>query len=98
MIRRPKISKHEIIADLIFIFVSMVIGFLIVLTFDTHWSFYPENLGKQLKFIFKSLDPYIIGVLFSGIVGLILFKLIFYAFSEEKEAVEETKNNKKKIG
>ncbi|HLD60346.1 MAG TPA: hypothetical protein VI912_05080 [Candidatus Bilamarchaeaceae archaeon] len=92
MLKRPKINKHEIIADAVFVFVSMVITFSIILIFDTHWSFYPENMGKGIQFIFMSPEPYLIGVPIGGLVGLFLFKLIFYAFSEEEKA---TKKNKK---
>ncbi|MFH2105655.1 MAG: hypothetical protein ABII22_00195 [Candidatus Micrarchaeota archaeon] len=95
MLKRPKISKHELIADLIFLLVSMSVTFIAIFVFDIHWSFYPQNIGKGIQSVFQSPTPYLILMPIGGIVGLFVFKLIFFAFVEEEKAVEETKKGKK---
>ena len=95
MIKRPKISKHEIIADLIFLFVAMVISGTMILIFDYHWSFYPgETVIPPSKHIFKTAEPYYIGIPVGGIVGFLIIKLLYFAFSEEEKAEQETNKNK----
>jgi hypothetical protein len=96
MLKRPKISKHELVADLIFLLVSMFVTFIAIFIFDIHWSFYPQNIGNGIKSIFQSPTPYLIMVPIGGIVGLFVFKLIFFAFVEEEKAVEETNGVRKK--
>ncbi|MFA6530593.1 MAG: hypothetical protein WCT31_02595 [Candidatus Micrarchaeia archaeon] len=92
MIKRPKISKHEIIADLIFIFIGMFVAFTAIFIFDIHWSFYPGNtIFPPNKHIFQTPTPYLIGIPLGGLIGFIVIKLLFYAFMEEEEAVGEAR-------
>ena len=69
LITRPPISKHELIADLLYFVLSAVISFIAVFIFDIHHSFYPGNQIYPPIFIFDSLNPYILGILFGGFVG-----------------------------
>lgn len=90
MIRKTRISQHEIIADIIFILIGMFVTFMAIFIFDIHWSFYPGNtIFPPNKHIFTSPTPYLIGVPLGGLGGLILMKLLYYAFSEENEAEQE---------
>lgn len=99
MIKRPKISKHEIIADLIYILIGMFVAFLAIYIFDIHWSFYPGNtIFPPNKHIFTSPVPYLVGIPLGGLAGLIVIKLLFYAFVEQEEAVEETGKPGLKLG
>jgi len=92
MIKRPKISKHEIIADIIFIIVGMFVAFLAVLIFDYHWSFYPgETIFPPSKHIFKTPTPYYVAIPLGGLIGFLVLKLLFYAFMEEESAIKEMK-------
>jgi len=98
MIKRPKVSKHEIIADIVFILVGMLVTFMAIFIFDIHWSFYPGNtIFPPNKHIFTSPAPYLIGVPLGGLVGLVVLKLLYFAFEEENEAEKEKwKGYKKK--
>ncbi|MBI5051425.1 hypothetical protein HZC08_01570 [Candidatus Micrarchaeota archaeon] len=89
---RPSISKHEIIADLIFLFVAMGGTFLALYAFDIHWSLYPEpgnTIFPPNRHIFKDPWPYYTMVPIGGLIGLFLIKILFYAFREEEEAIKE---------
>ena len=97
MIKRPKISRHELIADLIFLFVSMLISGIAILIFDYHWSFYPgETIFPPSKHIFPTLTPYYIGIPAGAIVGFFIIKLLYFAFSDEEKASEEEKTKEEK--
>lgn len=86
---RPQVSKHEIIADLAFLFVAMSCAFIAIFIFDIHWSFYPGNtIFPPNKHIFKDATPYYFGIPVGGLVGLFLLKILFYAFREEEEAIK----------
>lgn len=95
MIKRPKISKHEIIADLVFFLIAMAISGMAIMIFDYHWSFYPgETILPPSKHIFKTAEPYYIGIPLGGIVGFLIIKLLYFAFSEEEKADEEIRGKK----
>ena len=90
MIKRPRISREEIIADLLYLFVAMAVSGIAIYVFDIHWSFYPgETVFPPSKNIFKDPIAYYFGVPIGGIIGFIILKLIFFAFMEEKKAHEE---------
>jgi hypothetical protein len=92
--KRPKISKHEIIADLVFILIGMLAAFIAIFIFDIHWSFYPGNtIFPPNKHIFTTPTPYLVGVPLGGLAGLVVIKLLYYAFAQQDEAIEETKWN-----
>lgn len=80
-IRKKKISKGEIIADLIFLAIPAIITAIVVFLFDIHHSFY--NWPMELKFIFKTAYPYLIFIPIGAIVGFFLLKLIAFGFKEE---------------
>src|SRR3989338_1357250 len=87
MIKRPRISKEEIIADILYLFVAMLVSAIAIYVFDIHWSFYPgETIFPPSKNIFKDPIVYYIGVPVGGILGFFILKLIFFAFMEEKIA------------
>ena len=87
MLKRPKISKDELIADIVFLFVAMLVSAIAIYIFDIHWSFYPgENIFPPSKRIFQNATSYYIGVPVGGIVGFIILKLVFFAFITEKKA------------
>jgi hypothetical protein len=87
IIRRPPISKHELIADVLYFSLSAFVSFIAVFIFDIHHSFYPGNTIYPPKFIFDSINPYIIGILFGGFLGFFLLKVLFWAFVEEEAAL-----------
>lgn len=90
MIRRPRISKHEIIADVIFMIIGMFAAFIAIYIFDIHWSFYPGNtIFPPNKHIFTTPTPYLIGIPLGGLIGLVVIKLLYFAFAEQDEAIEE---------
>ena len=90
-LKKLRVGKNEIIADIIFLFVAMAVSAIAIFIFDIHWSFYPGNtIFPPNKYIFKSLLPYYFGIPVGGIVGFILLKLVVYAFFKEEEEYLET--------
>lgn len=84
---RPKISKEEIIADLIFIIVGALVSFILIFIFDIHWSFYPgETIFPPSRNVFLSPEPYYYGIPIGAIIGFFILKLVSYAFMEEEIA------------
>ncbi len=93
MIKRPRISKEELIADIVFLFVAMLISGIAIFIFDIHWSFYPGNeIIPPSKRVFTDLTPYYFGVPAGGIVGFVIIKLLAYAFLKEEEEHHEHKD------
>jgi hypothetical protein len=84
-VRKSKVTKDEIIADLIFFSISAVVSFLFIFFFDIHWSFYEAPIFP-LKFVFQSTTPYIIGSLLGGLIGFFLIKLFLFGLKEEEKA------------
>jgi len=82
-IRKSKITKGELVGDAIFLLVSLVVSFLLVLLFDVHHSFY--EYPPKLVFIFKSLGPYILYVPLGAIFIFFIIKLILFGFREEEK-------------
>jgi len=79
-IRRSVITKEEIIADGIFLFISFFVSFMIVFLFDIHHSFYEWPM--TLKFIFKTPHPYLLFVPIGTLIGFFLIKLLLLGFKE----------------
>lgn len=95
-LKKLRISKNEIVADIIFLIVAMCVSGIAIFIFDIHWSFYPGNtIFPPNKYIFKSPLPYYFGIPVGGIVGFILIKLVVYAFIKEEEDYLITKEVKK---
>jgi len=85
---KRKISKEEIIADLVFFAVAVSISLAAIFVFDIHWSLYP---GSQIfsKFIFEDKGIYIYGSLIGGIAGFFVIKFLMFGFIEEGKAIRK---------
>jgi len=81
-IRKSVITREELIADAVFLFISGFISFLVVFLFDIHHSFYewPFNL----KFIFRTPHPYILFTFIGTITGFFIIKLFLFGMKEEE--------------
>lgn len=79
------ITKEELIADIIYLFIAAVVSFIALFIFDVHHSFYDWPIFP-LKFIFQTHEPYYYGVLIGTIVGFFLIKLFLFALYEERVA------------
>jgi hypothetical protein len=89
MIRRPKISKDEIIADSIYFFVGALISFIAIFIFDIHWSFYPnETILPPSRHVFQTATPYYVGIPIGAVVGFFILKVLAFAFMEDEKAHE----------
>lgn len=80
-IRSSRVTKEELVADLIFLFISGFISGLVVFLFDIHQSFYSWPI--KLKFIFTSWQPFILFTLIGTIIIFFLLKLLLFGFKEE---------------
>lgn len=87
---KRKIPKEEIIADLVFFAVAVVVSLIALFIFDIHWSLYP---GSQIfsKFIFEDKSIYLYGGLIGGVTGFFVIKLLMFGFIEEEKAVRKEK-------
>lgn len=98
MIKRPKISKEELIADLVYILIGAFVALIAIYIFDIHWSFYPgETIFPPSKHIFQTQDPYYFGIPIGAIVGFFILKLLSFAFMEEEIAHEDIIKPKKPV-
>jgi hypothetical protein len=85
---RPPVTHHEIIADAVFFIIGAFLATLAVFIFDIHWSFYPGNtIFPPNKYIFTSLEPFYIGALVGGVLGIFLIKLLLLGIHEEQEEI-----------
>lgn len=92
-IRKSKITKEEIIADLIFLIIAFTISVVILFLFDIHWSFYDGNtLFPPSAWVGIGKNNYIIGGLAGAIIGFFIIKLFLFGIKEE----EKIWNRKKK--
>ncbi|OYT34553.1 MAG: hypothetical protein B6U87_01895 [Candidatus Aenigmarchaeota archaeon ex4484_52] len=82
-IRKSIITKEELIADFIFLFISAFISFLVVFLFDIHHSFY--DWPMTLKFIFKNQIPYFLFIPIGTIFGFFIIKLFLFGIREENQ-------------
>ncbi len=81
-IRKGIITKEELIADFVFLFIPALISFVIIFLFDIHQSFYKWPM--ELKFIFTTPYPYLIFIPIGTILGFFIIKLLLFGFKEEK--------------
>jgi len=85
---RPPVTHHEIIADAVFFVIGAFLATLAVFIFDIHWSFYPGNtILPPNKHIFTSPEPYYLGVLIGGVLGIFVIKLLLLGMREEQEEI-----------
>jgi len=82
-IRREKVTRSEIVADVIFFIIPAVLSFLIIFFFDIHHSFYPGNTLFPPDRIFINYDPYWFWPLLGGVAGFFLIKLFLFGLKEE---------------
>jgi len=83
-IRKSVITREELIADVIFLFISSFISFALVFLFDVHHSFYERPI-YPFKFIFKTHHPYLLFISLGTIVGFLLIKLFLFALREKNQ-------------
>lgn len=79
--RHTKITKEELLADVIYFSLSAFISFLIVFLFDIHHSFYSWPI--KLKFIFNSAHPYLFFVPIGSILGFFIIKVLIFGIKED---------------
>ncbi|MBN2102107.1 MAG: hypothetical protein JW716_04520 [Candidatus Aenigmarchaeota archaeon] len=91
-VRKSPISRDELIADGIFIFISFIASFAVVFLFDVHHSFY-EMPVFPLEFIFKTTEPYYYFTFVGTIALFVLIKLFIYGIQEDEKALEKRSNN-----
>lgn len=91
-IRKGIITKEELIADILFLFIAAFVSFLIIFLFDIHHSFYQWPF--ILKFIFKTPYPYFIFIFAGAIIGFFIIKLLLVGINEEKKKVGMVNNKK----
>jgi len=82
-VRKSRVSREEIIADLIFFFVPAVIVLILIFLFDIHQSFYNPPY-YPFKFLLNDLWIYIGGALLGGLIGFFLIKLFLFGVKEEE--------------
>ena len=80
-IRKSHITREELIADAIFLFIPALVSFLAVFLFDIHHTFYEWPM--RLTFIFGSPYPYLLFVPAGMLLGFFLIKLLLLGFEEE---------------
>lgn len=84
-VRKSRVSREEIIADLIFFFVPAIIILILIFFFDIHQSFY--NLPYYpLKFLLNDPWIYMGGALLGGLIGFFLIKLFLFGVKEEESS------------
>jgi len=82
-IRKSIITKEELIADIIFLFISAVVSFIITFLFDIHHSFYEWPI--RLKFIFSNYYPYLLFIPIGTIIIFIIIKVFLCGVKEEEK-------------
>ena len=89
------VTKQELVADVIFILVALVLSLILMFIFDIHWSLYPENtLIPPSKWVGIKTSTYLIGTLGGAIVGFILIKLLLMGVrKEEIRWLKQNRNN-----
>ena len=83
-LRKSRVSREEIIADIVFFAIPAFIVFIALFFFDIHQSFYQVPY-YPFEFLLNDAWIYIGGVLLGGIVGLFLIKLFLFGVKEEKK-------------
>lgn len=70
--KKTIITKEEIIADIIFFLVALIISFIALYIFDIHWNFYPNGqLFPPEKHVFADKNIYFYGSLWGGRLGFL---------------------------
>lgn len=82
--RKQKITKDEIIADVIFLLIPAFISFCIIFIFDIHHSLY-EFPVFPLKFVFQNKTAYMIGIPTGTLIGFFLIKLLILGIKEQRK-------------
>ena len=82
--RKQKITKDEIIADIIFLLVPAFISFCIIFIFDIHHSLYGFPIFP-LKFVFQTKIPYLIGIPAGALLGFFLIKVLIFGIKEQRK-------------
>ncbi len=80
-VRKTKVTRDELVGDVIFLAVSALVSFMAVLFFDLHHGFYDWPL--EIVFIFDSPMPYLMFVGLGTIIGFLILKLLVYGLKEE---------------
>lgn len=83
-LRKKRITKDEILADLIFLLVPAFISFCIIFIFDIHHSLYEFPI-LPLKFVFQTKTAYLIGIPGGALVGFFLIKILVFGFHESQK-------------
>jgi hypothetical protein len=84
-VRKTRIEKEEIIADVVFFALACIITVIGLFTFDIHWNFYEgAQLFLPAQFVFADRSIYLWGGLVGGIVGLFLIKIFLFGLKEEE--------------
>lgn len=87
---KSKITKEEIVADLIFLVIPFLIVVLALFFFDIHWNFYPDGkLFPPEKYIFQDKMIYLTGGLIGAIIGFFIIKLFIFALKEDKLIIQK---------
>lgn len=96
LFRKTPVSGHELLADVMYFTISALVSLAAVFLFDVHHYFYPSSRVANPAPIFDSALPYAVGVLAGGVLGLFLFKALFFAFREQEAAAEKAGSAKGK--
>lgn len=84
-LRKTKVGKEEIIADLVFLIISSLVTEIALYIFDIHWNFYPGGqLFPPAQHIFVDRSIYLWGGLLGAIVGFFIIKLFLFGLKEEE--------------
>lgn len=83
--RKSKITKEEIIADLIFLLVPAFVSFCVIFIFDIHHSLYSFPIFP-LKFVFQSKTAYMIGIPIGSLIGFFIIKILIFGLKEQRKA------------
>lgn len=80
-----KIQKEEIIADIVFFLVALLVSLVALYIFDIHWNFYPNGqLFPPAKYVFVNRSIYLWGGLLGAIAGFFIIKLFLLGLQEEE--------------
>lgn len=78
-----KVTKRELIADIIFLVTAAIISLIALFIFDIHWSFYPgETIFPLSKTVGLTRNTYVTCSLIGSVVGFILIKLFLIGVKE----------------
>ena len=82
-VRKSRVSREEIIADVIFFLIPAILSFLAIFLFDIHQSFYQPPY-YPFTFLLNDYWVYLGGTLLGGMVGFFLIKLLVFGVKEEE--------------